>query len=272
MIAGFRGWSDAGRVSSDTLEYFLETFEPQVFARLSNGPFVNFTLERPIGKVENGLIQYLEPFSTQFSFLTNPDGEHDLIFVLAKEPHFKWQLYGELFVEMMIRLGVRRLYTIGGVQDTISHSRPPQVSIVGSSASVVADTMKLGDGFQPAEYVGPISVHSCLIRTCMDNEIEAVSVWGHVPAYLEKMPRLVAKIVASLGTAAGMDCPTEDLLRQSIELDRKIDEALARDPNLKHFVEALEDQEGGRPPERGKEKIIRLNEFLRRDLQKDPNP
>lgn len=272
IIVGFHGWSDAGRVSSDSLEYFLETFESRAFARLSNEPFLNFTMERPMGKVDGGLISYLEPMSTQFHCLTNPDGDHDLILVLSKEPHFNWMLYGRVFLEVMTRLQVKRLYTIGGVQDTISHSLPPQLSVVASSGALVADTMKLGDDIRAADYVGPISIHSCLIRTCTEHEIEAVSLWGHVPAYLQKTPRLVAKVVTTLGTASGMECPIEDLKRKSIELDRKIDEALSRDPNLKQFVEALEGRKDAPASSRGDEKIIRLNEFLRRDPQKDPSP
>ena len=272
VIVGFHGWSDAGRVSSDTLDYFLETFESRAFARLSNEPFLNFTVERPIGKVDGGLISYLEPMSTQFNCLTNPDGEHDLIFVLSKEPHFNWMLFGNVFLQMMTRLEVKRLYTVGGVQDTISHTLPAQVSIVASSADLVADTMKLGDDIRAAEYSGPISVHSSLIRTCTENEIEAVSFWGHVPAYLQKTPRLVAKIVTTLGMAAGMECPIEGLKRKSIELDRKIDEALSRDPNLKQFVEALEGRKDAPATAPGDEKIIRLNDFLRRDPPKDPSP
>ncbi len=272
VIVGFTGWSDAGRVSSDTLEYFLETFESQSFARLSNEPFLNFTMERPMGKVDGGLISYLEPMSTQFNFLVNPDGGHDLIFVLSKEPHFNWLLFGKVFLEVMSKLGVKRLYTVGGVQDTISHSLAPQLSIVASSPGLIADTMKLGDDIRAADYTGPISVHSCLVRTCMENEIEAVSVWGHVPAYLQKSPSVVAKVVTTLGTAAGMECPVEDLKRKSIELDRKIDEALSRDPNLKQFVEALEGRKDSPAQMPGDEKIIRLNDFLRRDPQKDPSP
>jgi predicted ATP-grasp superfamily ATP-dependent carboligase len=171
---------------------------------------------------------------------------------------------------MMKRLGIEKVYTIGGVQDTISHSSTPQISIVGSSADAIKETMALQSGITAAEYQGPISIHTCIIRAAHENGITAVSLWGHVPAYLQKAPRLVAKLVSLISKVAGCECSTEPLIKQALELDRKIEEALARDPNLKQFVEALEIHENSELPSHDRDKIIRLNEFLRRDSQRDP--
>jgi hypothetical protein len=144
------------------------------------------------------------------------------------------------------------------------------VSVVGSSLSVTADAAQLDPGIRRAEYQGPVSIHSCLVRTCAQAGTEAVSLWGHVPAYVQKSPRLVAKLVTILNRAVGMECPVDALKQKSIELDRKIDEALAKDPSLKQFVETLESQDGIDTSSPGDEKVIRLNQFLRRDPKKDP--
>jgi len=45
-----------------------------------------------------------------------------------------------------------------------------------------------------------------------------------------------------LNKAVGMNCPVQILRQQSIDLDRKINEAIARDPGLRQMVENVEDK------------------------------
>lgn len=269
FVAGFHGWSNAGSVSSDTLEYLMESLKPQVFAKLSLEPFINFTLDRPIGQIEDGVIHDLEPLFTELLFWHNPRGEHDLIFLLGKEPHFGWQCYARIFVEIMTKLNATRLYTIGGVQDTVSHYATPVISVVASSPYMVATTAPLEEGVRSAEYYGPVSIHSYLIERCTGAGMEAISLWGHVPAYLQKSPRVVAKIVTILNKAAGLQCPLDDLHQKAMELDRKINEAVRKDPNLKRLIQTIERETQSASRSGSDEKVIRLNDFLHRGPHDD---
>ncbi|MCA1961864.1 MAG: PAC2 family protein [Desulfomonile sp.] len=269
MVVGFRGWSDAGSVSSDTVDHLRTTFEPRVFASISNEPFINYTLDRPIGQITDGLIDYMEVMVTEVGWAANPDGEHDLVVLLGKEPHYNWRLYAQIVLEVMRRVGVRRFYTIGGVQDTVSHTAPPQISIVATSEGAVADAVRLDNCVQAADYYGPLSVHTCLLKLCAESDIEGVSFWGHVPAYLQKNPRVVGKIVSILNRAIGMRCPVDQLRMKAVEIDRRISEILAKEPNLKRFVESVEQRKDGAPQGTG-DKIIRLDDFVKRDPNKDP--
>jgi proteasome assembly chaperone (PAC2) family protein len=103
----------------------------------------------------------------------------------------------------------------------------------------------------------------------MESGLQAISLWGHAPAYLQKNPRLVARIVSILGKAMGFHCPVETLKRKAVELDRKISDALARDPNLKQLVESIEEKDISRRSSGRDDKIIHLNDFLRRDPHED---
>ncbi|MFZ5864398.1 MAG: PAC2 family protein [Thermodesulfobacteriota bacterium] len=270
LVLGFHGWSDAGSVASDTLEYLMDVLHPEVFASLKNEPFMHYTLDRPVGRIQEGIILDLESPITQFRYWQNPSGEHDLILVLGKEPQLNWQLYCRVILDLLGRLAVKKVFTIGGVQDTISHTTPPQISIVGTSNSVVADALAMDPALRMSEYYGPVSIHSFLLHTCRNNDMDAVSFWGHSPAYLQRNPRLVARIVTVLNSAIGTQCPVEGLLQKSIELDRKISEALAKDPSLREFVESIESKERPRPSSTQGEKVIRIDDFLRRDPTKDP--
>lgn len=270
LVMGFHGWSNAGNVSSDTLAYLIDALKPVIVATLCEEPFINYTIDRPVAQIEDGIIYDLEPMVSEFSYWINVDGEHDLLFFLGKEPHLGWREYSEMILDILRRLNIEMLYTIGGVQDTVSHSGPPLVTVVGSSPSAIAGTIKLDRGIKAAEYYGPVSIHSNLVKTCMDAGVQAVALWGHVPAYLQKSPRLVAKLISILGKAAGMHCSVEQLKQKSLELDRKINEALSRDPDLRQFVETIEEKENVRSTSSRDDNIIHLNDFLRRDSPSDP--
>ena len=82
----------------------------------------------------------------------------------------------------------------------------------------------------------------------------------------------MAKLVSILNKAVGMHCSVKSLNQKSIELDRKINEALARDPDLKHLVETIEGKDNPKTSLPGDDKVIRMNDFLRRDPRKDPEP
>jgi proteasome assembly chaperone (PAC2) family protein len=270
LIAGFHGWSDAGGASTDTIQYLIEALQPNELATLNNEPFVNYTLDRPVAQIEDGLIHEMEPMSSGLYYWNNTVGSSDVVLLLGKEPHHSWLTYSTLIVDIIRKLRVKQLYTVGGVQDTISHSTPPVVTIVGSTPAVVERALKLDVHVRTADYYGPVSIHSWLIKACMGASIDALSLWGHVPAYLQKNPRVVSKLVSILSKAVGMQCPVDILVQKSIELDRKINEALAKDPNLKDLVERIEEKDTARPPSLTGDKVIRLNDFLRRDPHKDP--
>jgi len=267
LLMGFHGWPNAGSVSSETLLYLIEVLKPKHIAGFDEESFLNYAIDRPIAEIEDGIIHEFDSCVSELLYWENTDGEHDLVLFLGKEPSFRWNAYTSIFIDVMSKLHVRRLFTIGGVQDSISHSSKALVTVVGSSIAALEDTTQLGYGVQPAEYYGPVSIHSRLVNACADSGIDAISFWGHVPAYLQKSPRIVARIVGILNRLVGMRCPLDILEQKSVELDRKIDEAMAKDPNLQQFVQSMET---GKPQVnlRGK-KIIRLDDFVKRDHSRD---
>ncbi len=267
MLAGFFGWSNAGCVSSDTLQYLHAALQPEVFASMSNEAFSNYTIDRPNARIEDGVILEMEVLDTNFSYHKNPNGRHDVVLFLGREPAYSWQSYSDMIIGVMQQLGVERFYTLGGVQDAVSHLSPPVVSVVAATSFMVSELCEANRNIVPAAYSGPISIHSYLLRACADAGIEAASLWGHAPAYLQKNPRVVARLVNIINSLTGLDVPTSHLDRQAIELDRKINEAVAKDPNLRKLVEAVEcDQEADAPPS-SRDKVIRLEDFVRRDAR-----
>lgn len=270
FVVGYHGWADAGSVASDTLTHIIETLSPITLARLDHEPFMVFSLERPTATINNGLLSRVESLSTSMKFWINPDGPQDLVLMLAHEPHCNWMSYGSAIAEAMSKIGAEHVITIGGVQDTISHSSSAVISVVCSSAETLAAQLGHDNSLNPADYSGPISIHTIILSACKKVGIESTGLWAHVPAYLQKNPRQVARLIKILNKSIGMNCETEGLHRESIELDRRIEEALSLDPNLREFVESIEGKEQSKQTDGvGADNIIRLNDFLRRDPQRD---
>lgn len=270
MIAGFFGWSNAGSVSSDTVEYLYTVLNPRRFATMSDEVFANYTLDRPNARIEDGLIQEMDVLNTDFSCKSPPNAVNDVVLFLGREPNYSWQAYSEVIIGVMRRLNIRRLYTVGGVQDTISHAQDPIISLVATNPSLVEEVSSINrELLIPATYSGPVSVHSYLLRACAEAGLQAASLWAHVPAYLQKNPRLVAAMAGVLAGLTGIDVPLGPLHKKAAEVDRKIEEAIGRDPNLRKLVEAVERQDVDEISPVDEDKVIRLEDFLRRDGHKN---
>ncbi len=269
LIMGFRGWSDAGNVATDSLRHLNDFFQTETLAALDEEAFLHLTDDRPVATIEQGLIREMELCRSEVSGARNVEGAHDLVMFSGREPSINWSDYCNAVSEIIYRLKIQKLFTIGGVQDTVSHCAQPLVTVVGSTVEAVKEATALGPGIQPAKYHGPISIHSRLVGTAAQCGITAISLWAHVPAYLHKSPRAVAAIIAILNKALGADCPIDVLIRKSLELDRKIKEALSKDPALRQYVETIEGKADQGPGIRT-DNVIRLKDFLKKDSSKEP--
>jgi proteasome assembly chaperone (PAC2) family protein len=270
FVVGFYGWSNAGSIAGDTIMHAVTALEAKPFAVLDQEPFLHFTSDRPGARIEDGLIVEMETTSAELSYYRNTRGDHDLIFLLGKEPQVFWSEYSLTIMKICQKFSAAKLITLGGVQDTVSHTDRPLISVVGSCTEEVRTFREFGPGIRPAAYSGPVGIHSKLILEAVRQGLPAVSLWAHVPAYLQKSPRLAAKLITILNVASGASCSIEDLIQRSVELDRRIDEALTGDPDLKQFVETIEGKKVPKPSTKG-EKVIRLEDCRRKDFPKTPD-
>ncbi len=270
MVMGFHGWSNAAAVSADTIKFIKANLGAQVFALINEEPFQDFATERPVGLIENGLLKSLDPCSTEIHFWQNDSGPHDVVFMLGKEPCIFWSDYCHGIFDLATLFGVQRIYTVGGVQDTISHTSQTPLTVVASNADLLLETLSLGPGIQPADYHGPVSIHSKIVSLAASESIDIVSIWAHVPAYLQRSPRAVAKVISIFNTAFDLGCPVDVLISKSMDLDIRINEAMANDPDLRQFVETIEGKPRLKKTSKS-DKVIRLNDFVKRDPAKNPD-
>ena len=274
LVVAFRGWPNAGEVASGVVGYLINHLHAHRFAEIAPDNFYNFTSSRPVIAIEDGLVKGLRFTSNEFFYWRNQGAEHDVVFLLGTEPHLRWREYVEHVLNMAKQLGVTRIYAVGGTYDQVPHTREPKLSSVVSSPHLQEEMRKLNVGF--SNYSGPSSLHSTLIYTCAQRGIEAISLWGHAPHYIQVVgnPKVCHALVSRLCTLMSIQLELRDLQDASDYLDEALNKLLSENASLKEYVQKLEEEyemEGQRAsaPSEGTDRLIKdVEEFLRRESKR----
>ena len=274
LVAAFRGWPNAGEVASGVVGYLINRLHARKFAEIAPDDFYDFTNVRPAIAIEDGLIKGLRFTSNEFFHWRNEGAEHDVVFLLGTEPHLRWRRYVGYVLSMAEKLGVNRIYAIGGTYDQVPHTREPKLSSVVSSPQLQEEMRRLNVGF--SNYSGPSSLHSTLIYTCAQQGIEAISLWGHAPHYIQVVgnPKVCQALVRRLCLLMDVQLDLRDLQDASDYLDEALNKLLAENTSLREYVQRLEEEyesvgERSTTPSEGTDRLIRdVEEFLRREAQR----
>jgi proteasome assembly chaperone (PAC2) family protein len=264
LIAGFEGWPNAGKISTETLNHLITMLGAKKFASFDADLFHRYTEGRPIAKLVQGEIKEVR-FSPYEFYFTQREGSPDVVLFLGKEPELQWNLFTETFLALAGELNVTMLLTIGGTYDYLSH-RDQLVSGVFGDASTKGLLSDLG--ILPTEYEGPISIHTMLLQEAQRSGIKAMSIWGHCPQYLQSSNlALVCRILTQVGDLVGVELDLACLSQQAAELTKQIDLIVQKNPELCKLVEKIEKggvsrRETSLDPH---DKVINLSDFLRKN-------
>lgn len=240
LVAGFYGWSDGGRVSSMSLLYLLTKLPSKLFAKMNPEPFYDFTVRRPYVSYKSGIMtSYVMP-KNEFWYVEEAGGR-SLVLFLGEEPNLNWMKYVSTVMRVIKKLGIKRVYTIGGLLDRIPHTVEPMISFFINNENLRKDVWALGGEF--TNYEGPGSIHSLILYACMKEGVEAMSIWGHSPIYLpfpdvQTTYYLVKKLMEHLN----IELDLGSLEAESRDFRARLDIELQNQPELKRLVLELEDE------------------------------
>jgi len=183
LIAGYRGWIDAGDVSSGSVTFLREKLGAQRLGEILSDGFYQFSDSRPTVVVEGGLIQQIEFPRNEFFYWKNKISLPDLILFIGHEPHLRWKAFTDLFLELASQFQVERLVTIGGLYDQVPHTIPRRVSVVAGNEHLLKDL--LAHRVDLIDYAGPGGHVSILHKSAEIKGIDSFMLWGRVPHYLQ---------------------------------------------------------------------------------------
>jgi len=268
MIIALRGWSDAAQVATGTVLYLVRSLDAIGFAQIEGDQFYDFSTTRPEVTIDRGLIASLQLPHNSLFYWKNIKTDHDLVFFHGIEPNFHWQKFVDTILDLASRLKVRRIYALGGLYDNIPHTMEPRISGVVNRADLLAVLKK--HNIEPINYRGPSSLHSFLLSSCAQRNIEGISLWGHAPFYVrvETNPMVCLVLVRKLTELMEIEIDLTELIKAGEYLQDMLNRLLADSEELQLYIKKLEEQyeiEGITPrePLQGADRIIKeVEDFL----------
>jgi proteasome assembly chaperone (PAC2) family protein len=252
MVCAFRGWNDAGEAATAALSYIRGSFEAREVAEIDPEDFYDFTAVRPSVKLTEGSMREIEWPENSFSVAPVPGAEGDLVMLQGVEPSLRWRRFTEDVVTTARDLGVRMVITLGALLADVPHSRPVAITGITSDQTLVERL-----GFEPPSYEGPTGIVGVLQGVCAEAGLPAVSLWASVPHYVAASPnpKVALALVRAFEGTTGLAVDGGELESAADDYERQVTAAVASDPEVKAFVERLEnamdDAQAENPPDEG---------------------
>lgn len=251
LLIAFYGWNDAAESATDVIRFLRRAGlraggEKEAVAEIDAEEFFVFTEQRPTVRITEGMSRAIDWPVTDFTVARLPGAERDLVLGLGTEPHLKWRTFTRLVLELMDRLRIDEIFTLGALLADTPHTRPVPVS---GGASNPERAIQLG--FQPSRYEGPTGIVGALGDACRAAGREHLSLWASVPHYISggKNPRATHALLSRLGDLYGLELDLGELDRRGARWQIQVSEALKDNPDVQSYVQNLEQarDEGGEP-------------------------
>jgi proteasome assembly chaperone (PAC2) family protein len=238
LVCAFQGWNDAGEAATAALGFLVESFEAREVARIDPEEFYDFTAVRPTIRLEGGRTRVIDWPRNSFHASSIAGADRDLVLLQGVEPSLRWRGFTHAVVDAARELGVKMVITLGALLADVPHSRPVTITGLASNAKLVERL-----GFARSSYEGPTGVVGVVHDACAKARLPSASLWAAVPHYVAAAPnpKAALALVRSFEGLAGIAVDATDLEEASEDYERQVNAAVASDPEVKEFVERLEE-------------------------------
>src|SRR5262249_7140922 len=127
----------------------------------------------------------------------------------------------------------------GALLADVPHTRPVQLTGIASDPDLVEVL-----GFSTTRYEGPTGITGVLHDACAKAGVRSASLWAPVPHYVAAVasPKASLALIGRLQDLLGLELDTSELEDATTDYERRLDEAVQREPEVKQLVERLEQQ------------------------------
>jgi predicted ATP-grasp superfamily ATP-dependent carboligase len=239
LILAFEGWNDAGEAATRAVHYLAESLQMVSLARIDPEEYYDFTVHRPVVRVEEGSVRRIEWPSFDFQFGALATG-CELVVGVGAEPHLHWRDFCDQVMRLVGELGVQRVVLLGAFLADVLYSLP--VRVTG-----FASTPELMERFSidPTGYEGPTGIVGVLGSRMREAGLEMCSLWAGLPHYIAATPnsRGVLALVHRVTQVLDFRVDETPLERSAAEFEGRIAELVAADPALAEYVKDLKRRE-----------------------------
>jgi proteasome assembly chaperone (PAC2) family protein len=238
LVCAFKGWNDAGEAATAAADYLVDTFEATEFAHIDPEDFYDFSAIRPTVRLSEGRSRIIEWPENALLAATVEGAEHDVIVLRGVEPSLKWRSFCDSIVKAAQDLGVKMVVTLGALLADVPHSRPVSITGLASDDGLIERL-----GFERSRYEGPTGIVGVLHDACAKAELPSASLWAAVPHYVAAAPnpKAALALIRRFEGVAGLAVDAGTLETAAEEYERQVNAAVASDPDVKAFVERLEE-------------------------------
>ena len=246
LLAAFTGWNDAGECASAALDTLSVEIGATPFAEIDPEEFFDFQVARPtIHDLPSGQ-RALEWPSNRFSWAGLPGTDRDLVLLAGTEPNLRWQTFTRAVLEIVERLDVELVVTLGALQVDVPHTRPTPLSGSSTDAALASRI-----GLPPTGYEGPTGITGVLHQAVAQAGVPAISLWAGVPHYLAGATFAAGTLALAEAVVDLLDADVslDELARDAITQRDEIAELVDDDEELSRYVTELEDRMDAAPDE-----------------------
>ncbi len=239
LIIGFEGWPNAGEISSFALRHLVDSLRAKKFASIPTENFYQMSSLRPTAVIKEGRLIELKSSGNHFYYVKGLPSS-DLILFSGVEPHLRWNVFADLILDLAEKFHVMQVFTVGGTYDYIPHTYPPMVSSLFNREELRERVIRAGLGL--TEYSGPISIHTFILEAAKKRNLDAISLWGHAPQYLQtRNVKVACSLLKRLIELTEIKMDLSDLERASEYFDQQINHLVEEDPKLREIIGKLEE-------------------------------
>jgi proteasome assembly chaperone (PAC2) family protein len=239
LILGFEGWNDAGEAATRAVRYVGESLQMVSLAKIDPEEFYDFTVQRPLVRLDQGSVRRIEWPSFEFQFGSQASG-CEIVIGVGGEPHLRWRSFCDEVMRLVEDLGVRRVVLLGAYLADVLYSRPVRVTGFASEPELMERF-----SIEPTGYEGPTGIVGVLASRMRDAGLETVSLWAGLPHYIAATPnsRGVLALVHKVTQVLDFRVDEAPLQRSAAEFEGRIAELVASDPALAEYIKDLKRRE-----------------------------
>ena len=236
LVTAWDGWFDVGGAATGAVEA-MRGPDATHLASIDADEFFDFNERRPNLRIGPHGRRIVEWPANDVHCLALDNRERDLVFIEGVEPHLRWRTFVDAVLEVVERLDVKLVVTLGAMIAEVPHTRPP--TITGSTTD--AELGKLLRLDQPS-YQGPTGIVGALHQRLDAADIPAVSLRASVPHYVSGAPNPKASraLLERFERVTGLPTHWAKLDKETLQWESQVNEAMTENDEIVQYVRALE--------------------------------
>jgi predicted ATP-grasp superfamily ATP-dependent carboligase len=237
LVCAFKGWNDAAEAATTALALVAAQTGVERFAAIDPDGYFDFQVTRPTVRLREGQTREIRWPELVFSSAQASSANRDLVVLAGSEPNLRWRSFCDTILSLARGIGVELVVTMGALLAEVPHTRPVQITGIGSTPELVERL-----GFSQASYEGPTGIVGVLHDACARDGMPSASLWAPVPHYVAAVPspKATLALLHALEELTGIELDASDLEDATVDYERRLDEAVASEPEVRALVERLE--------------------------------